>query len=241
MTGRVDLHCHCLPGVDDGVDTWEESLELLKGLLELGFEQVVATPHMRPGLFDTPRERLEETYHSALVRFQNSAELPRLSLSCEHFFDDVVFQRLRRGEGIPYPGGHAVLVEFLPHELPSGVDRMIAQVRQCGLTPVIAHPERYQVNWKGSDTLERLLDLGAVALLDLGAVVGKYGRQPQACAERLLEEGLYFAACSDAHHPRDLVAVAAGMRWVEHQRGTEELQGLLSDGPRDILAGTTQG
>jgi protein-tyrosine phosphatase len=103
---------------------------------------------------------------------------------------------------------------------------------------VVAHPERYRVLWEQPEILERLLDQGAVALLDVAALVGKYGRHPQRCAEVLLERGLYHAACSDAHRPLDVQQVALGLERVRALYGQEEIDALFLQGPLEILAGT---
>jgi protein-tyrosine phosphatase len=102
---------------------------------------------------------------------------------------------------------------------------------------VIAHPERYQAIWRSADVMEELVDAGAAALLDVAALVGKYGQRPQRTAEALLERGLYHAACSDAHRPSDMAAVRSGMRRVEQLYGNDELELLFREGPLALLSG----
>jgi protein-tyrosine phosphatase len=237
VSGFVDLHCHWIPGIDDGVSDVAESLTLLRGLAALGFERVIATPHMRPGLFDNDRPALLAAF--ALVEGQLAGEggLPARGLSSEHFFDEIVFQRLLDGQGVPYPGERAVLVEFRTSAFPPGLEQRLAQIRRHGLTPVIAHPERYQPVWQDPERLERLLDAGAVALLDVAALAGKYGAMPERCARALLERGLYHAACSDAHRPADLAPVGQGIAALRAEYGQAELDALLGSGPREILEG----
>lgn len=235
--GFIDLHCHWIPGVDDGAPTLEAGLDILRGLAALGFDEVVATPHMRPGLFDNTAAALRAAFAGAEARLAELPGLPARALSSEHFFDEVVFQRLCAGEGLPYPGGASVLLEFYESSFPPRVDQLLAQLRRRGLTPVVAHPERYRALWGEPEILERLLDLGAMALLDIAALVGKYGRRPQRCAELLLERGLYQAACSDAHRPGDVEEVARGIRRLRELYGDDEVVALLADGPRAILTG----
>jgi protein-tyrosine phosphatase len=237
MTGFVDLHCHWIPGVDDGVESLEDAVALLRSLAALGFERVVATPHMRPGMFDNTAGELREAFQRTQAELEPLAALPVRELSSEHFFDDIVFRRLLEGEGLPYPGGAAVLLEFYDSSFPPRVEQLLAQLRQRGLTPVIAHPERYRVIWDRPNVLDRLLDSGAVALLDVAALVGKYGRQPQRCAERLLESGSYHAACSDAHRVRDVAEVARGIELIRLRYGDAEVEALFRSGPLEILAG----
>lgn len=241
MSGFVDLHCHWVPGVDDGVSSAEDAAALLKGLNEIGFGRVIATPHMRPGLFDNTASSLRAAFERAQRELAEAAGLPERELSSEHFFDDVVFQRLLTGEGLPYPGGAAVLLEFYDSSFPPRVERLLGQLRERGLLPVIAHPERYRVIWERPSVLDRLLDSGAVALLDVAALVGKYGRQPQRCAERLLESESYHAACSDAHRLRDVPEVAKGIELVRRRYGDGEVDALFRRGPLEILAGTALG
>lgn len=240
MPGFVDLHCHWIPGVDDGARTLDESRRMLEGLSQLGFDAVVATPHMRPGLFDNTKARLTEAFDAAQRELAGEAALPERSLSCEHYFDDVVYARLLAGEALPYPGGAAALLEFYDNGFPGSLDRLLSQLRRHGMIPVIAHPERYRPLWTKPELLERLLDLGAVALLDVAAVVGKYGRRPQRFAREALERGAYHAACSDAHRPADLAQVRAGIEWIRQHYGREEVEALFDSGPREILDGTAR-
>jgi protein-tyrosine phosphatase len=237
MSGFVDLHCHWIPGVDDGAPNLGESRALLRGLAELGFEMVVGTPHMRPSLFDNSQSDLLAAFRAAELALGSESGLPRLAVSAEHYFDDLVFARLLAGEGLPYPGGRAVLLEFYEMDFPPSVAFRLADLRRKGLLPIVAHPERYPAIGRNVEALERLLDVGAAALLDIGALADRYGRGPRRVAESLLEKGLYHAACSDAHRHADVAAVAAGMRRVRKRWGDEELSLLFCDGPRALLAG----
>jgi protein-tyrosine phosphatase len=236
----VDLHCHWIPGVDDGVQTLDDAVALLRSLAQLGFGRVVATPHMRPGMFDNTAADLRAAFDRTQTELEAVGSLPMRDLASEHFFDDIVFQRLLSGQGLPYPGGAAVLLEFYDNNFPPRVDQLFSQLRRQGLTPVIAHPERYRVIWDRPSVLDRLLDAGAVALLDVAALVGKYGRQPQRCAERLLESESYHAACSDAHRVQDIEDVSRGIEVVRRRYGDAEVDALFHLGPLEILAGNAR-
>jgi protein-tyrosine phosphatase len=148
-----------------------------------------------------------------------------------------VFQRLLAGEGLPYPGGRAVLLEFYQIDFPPMVQHRMLDLRTRGLLPVIAHPVRYQCLWRSAEALEQLVDSGCAALLDVAALVGKYGKKTQDCAERLLDMGLYQAACSDAHRPSDIAEVASGIERLRELYGDGEVTFMLREGPQSILAG----
>ncbi len=240
--GYVDLHSHYVPQVDDGVRSVEDGLRLLQRLGEAGFETVVATPHMRPGMFDNDRARLETAFAGFEAAIApHAAKLPARALASEHWFDDVTFARLLSGAGLPYPGGRAVLVEMNPSAFPVRLPERLADLRRHGLVPIVAHPERYQPVWSDRDAVDALLDVGAALLLDVCALVGKYGSQPQRVAEKLLEEDAYEAACSDAHRPADVDDVVRSIARLEKLVGREETVRLLDLGPRRILAGEAGG
>jgi protein-tyrosine phosphatase len=235
---RCDLHCHYVPGVDDGVQTAEEGRELCRGLRALGFSTVVATPHMRPGMFDNDKLKLEAAFAEFTSTLGDVEGLPERGLAAEHFCDDVFFDRLERGGALPYPGGHAALVEFSTERLPLRLQEQFFRMQVRGIRPVIAHPERYAPIWKSTETLSELVERGALALLDVMALVGKYGRRPQRTAETLLEEDLYYAVCTDSHKPGDLDTVARGIDRLAELVGADYAEVLLAERPRQILNGT---
>lgn len=236
MRNFVDLHCHWVAGIDDGARSVEDSLAMLRGLHRIGFDLVMATPHMRPGMFDNTAGDLKAAFERMQPHL-TEAELPEVALSSEHYFDEIVFARLMEEKALPYPGGRAVLLEFYEIDFPPSIDHRLFDLKRRRLTPVIAHPERYRCIWRSPETLERLVDKGSGALLDTAALVGKYGRKVKRSAEELLERGLYHAACSDAHRPSDIEEVEKGMARIEKLYGAEEVDFLFREGPRALLEG----
>jgi protein-tyrosine phosphatase len=259
VRGFVDLHCHWVAAIDDGARTSEESLAMLRGLHQAGFDAVVATPHMRPGMFDNDRLAIERAFAAMQPVLAAAGDLPSVHLGSEHFFDDVVYGRLVRGEAVPYPrlprlplvplaaapreaGSPAtastrrpVLIEFGPAAFPARLQHRLFDLQRAQLVPVIAHPERYEPVWRDDACLDPLLDAGAHLLLDLCSLVGKYGRAPQRAAEKLLEDDAYEAACSDAHKPRDIETVVQAIERLHELVGSAEARRLLAEGPRAIL------
>jgi protein-tyrosine phosphatase len=237
MSGFIDLHCHYVPGIDDGANSAQDGVAMLRGLRGLGFARVLATPHTRPGMFDNTVATISAAFEQFKSHLPLGEPMPELSLSSEHYFDEVVFQRLLTGQGLPYPGGKAVLLEFYQIDFPPMIQHRLFDLRARGLLPVIAHPERYQCLWRSPEILETLVDSGSAALLDVASLIGKYGRKTQACAEELLERGLYHAACSDAHRPSDVPEVARGIERLSQLYGPEEVTFMLREGPTQLLAG----
>lgn len=239
MRGLVDLHCHYIPGVDDGVRTLEDSRALLEGLARIGFEKVVATPHIRTAMFENRKAPLEASY-AALTRELTGAALPQLGLAAEHYFDDIFWQLFQASEVLPYPGGNAALIEFSYDAIPLRIEHRFFEMNVKGIRPVLAHPERYSPLYQKTDPLDPLLDVGVLALLDVMSLTGKYGRSPKHAAERMLDEGVYYAACSDSHKPSDVAIVEEAIGILVDLVGEEEAHELFSTNPKRILDGTAE-
>lgn len=236
-SGFVDLHCHWVSGIDDGARSPSESGAILGGLSELGFTQVLATPHMRPGMFENSAQDLERAYCSCVAALDGKRPIIELGLSCEHYLDDVVLGRLLRGEGCPYPGGKAALVECPSADVFPWLGAPLRNLMRVGIRPVLAHPERLSPLWHDPERLQELIACGAAPLLDLASIAGRHGSRAQECAWALLELGLYDAACSDAHRPTDITHVAAGLNQLQARFGTATVEALLIDGPLALLRG----
>ncbi len=262
MQGFIDLHCHWVAAIDDGVRAPAAGVALLRGLRDIGFSVVVATPHMRPGMFDNDRASLTSAFEAMrgpLEEARAEGPLPHVHLASEHFFDDVVFERIRRGEGLPYPDlAPPALVVPGPAPPSPGARRtpkrgVLVRIRRrrgfpfprahnrffdlhrAGFIPVVAHPERYAPVWKDPAALHPFIEAGAHLLLDVCSLVGKYGRAAQKASERLLEDGAYAAACSDAHRPEDAATVGEAIERLRELAGSEGVTDLLCHGPRHIL------
>lgn len=239
MTGYVDLHSHYVPGVDDGVTSIEEGRELCLGLASLGFSRIVATPHMRTAMFDNRAPGLRQAFAEFEAATADTPGMPQTGLAAEHFCDDVVLSLLGSGEGLPYPGGHAALLEF-PAAFPLGIEQKFFELQVKGLRPVLAHPERYRPLFRDSEAVQRMRDMGVALQLDVMSLVGKYGRAPRRAAERMLEEQLYFLACSDCHRPGDVPTVGKAIERLRALAGQPEADRLLGDNPRSLLDGTAE-
>ncbi len=240
MSGFVDLHCHYLPAIDDGVKTAEEGIALARGLARIGYETVVATPHIRTAMFENRKADLERAFSEFAGHASDLEGMPTLGLGAEHHFDDIVWGLFQTDEAVLYPGGAAALVEFPERAIPMGVTDRFFRMMVKGIRPVLAHPERYQAFFKKSDDIDPLLDVGALPLLDLMSLTGKYGRKPKKAAERMVDEGVYYAACSDSHRPSDVEKVAKAIERLRKLIGDEEAEELLRDNPRRILEGRVE-
>lgn len=233
----IDLHCHYVPAVDDGVRTTEEGIALCRGLARLGYATLVATPHIRTAMFDNEPAALTQA-HAAFVHIaQALGEFPSLGLAAEHFCDDVFWARLERGDVLRYPGGHALLIELPAERFPLNLADGCFQMQLKGIRPVLAHPERYPPLFRSTEAIERLVDMGVLAQLDLMSLSERYGRAPRKAAERMLREGVYRLAATDCHKPEHVEIVADAISRLRALVGEAYAVRLLAEAPAAILAG----
>lgn len=238
--GFVDLHSHVLPGLDDGAESAEASLQMLKGLYGLGFRMVAATPHQRAGRFMPSRDEIRAAYRRTEEALRACGVGVDLALGAENMWDDVFYERMEADTIPSYDDGPAFLVEFPLGEVPAGASDALFQLRLRGKLPVLAHPERYGALASDPALADRLAETAAF-VVDLGAVGGFHGRREAKAARALLDRGAAHAAASDAHGPEDVRHASAGMAWIRKRLGEEALARLLQRAPERILRGEHPG
>ena len=232
----IDLHCHLLPGLDDGAPDLATSMEMLQSLVDLGFAEICATPHQRNGLFIPTAEAIAR----ALDEFQSEAKKHhpsvRIRLGAENFWDEILIERLRKRTVPCYDGRRAFLFEVNPTLAPPHLEEALFEIRLGGCLPVMAHPERYlsvQRDLKFAETMAKQ----AAMVVDLEALAGGHNRAETKTARKLVEDGIAHAVASDMHSPDTMDSVSDGIEWIRKHVGSAELTRLLEENPRRILGG----
>lgn len=237
LSNFVDIHCHLLAGLDDGPPALEDAVALVVALADLGFCEAHPTPHQKVGAWTPPAEQRERAHHE-LVAALEAAHCPvRLGRPAGENMWDSLF--LKRSEDLSFPkyvGEKAFLVEFSPLHLPPHLAERLFGYRLKGLLPVIAHVERYPEIAKKPESLERL-DGKAALLVNLSSLGGLGGWGQRRLAKRLVERGEVHALTSDAHGTADISFSQKGLEWLDKKLGSREIDRLLVDNPRAILAG----
>lgn len=192
--GFTDWHSHILPGVDDGVQTIEESLAILRLYEDLGVKDVWLTPHI---MEDMPNTVMHLRKRFAELRTAYAGRIG-LHLAAENMIDALFEERLSAGELLPLgEGGDHLLVETSYFNPPVGLDGILKRIGSKGYYPVLAHPERYV--YMGHEDYERLRRMGVKFQLNVPSLVGLYGPDVKSKAEWLLEDGYYHLVGTDTH------------------------------------------
>ncbi len=208
---RVDIHSHILSGVDDGAASIEETLAMLQGAKQAGFEAVIATPHLKR--IDADINRIREAYQSAKPLF--AAQGLDLYLGFECHYRLLLDWQPAALRPFCLGGGNVLLLEFPWNGLPLQWERSINELQKVGLEIVIAHPERYAPVQADQSIAVRMVQIGCELQLSAGSLTGGLFSKERACALGLLKAGLIHYLASDAHGAADYPAYA----WVNTKYG----------------------
>lgn len=238
----VDLHVHILPGVDDGAQSLEESLQMARMAAASGVEVMAVTPHCNiPGMFDnywdsSLKQRVEEL-QEAVKREGISLEL---CPGMEVFAMENLPELIRRKRLVSLNNGRYLLVEFAFEEPADWMGFWLDEVLKAGYTPLIAHPERYRCVMADPQNAYEWIRMGCALQVNKGSILGRFGRQEQRTAMLLLEHELAACVASDAHHTEfrttHMTEVA---EYLDEVFGEGCVQLLLEDNPRRILDSQT--
>lgn len=215
----TDIHCHLLPGVDDGSKSNEESLACLQVMHDAGFENVVCTPH-----YQYPRFPNEEP--DILRRFDNlkldyasirPKNVPNLIGVAGEYRVDTGFSARINDNRFLLIGGKYLLVEFSLHQQVIGLDEVMFDLQMKNYEIILAHPERYPYYSGTSSKLQHLKDMGINFQVNILSLSGFYGESPKRKAFEMIEKGwieflgtdmhntLYAQALIDATHDRKII------------------------------------
>lgn len=194
FNGFTDWHSHILPGIDDGIQTLEESLATLELFEANGIKKVWLTPHIMEDCPNTT-EQLRERFAYLLENYKGGIEL---KLSAENMLDSLFEKRLKCGDLLTIGDeGRHLLVETSYINPPFGMDGIIDDIKSKGLTPVLAHPERYR--YMADDDYHRLKEKGVLFQCNYVSLLGGYGEMVRKRLEWLLKQGYIDLTGSDIH------------------------------------------
>lgn len=235
----VDIHCHILPGVDDGATNMDEAMAMVRLAAESGVSRIVATPHFHGEEESLQMLPLVLSRLNALRREVKRQELPvsihpGVEILCTPQTPDLA----RQGKLPTIGNSRYILTEFFFDESLEYMELILDQLRRWGYHPVVAHPERYQAVQKRPRVMERWFAKGYILQLNKGSILGAFGTRAESTANELLKHGLAHVIASDAHHgdfrTTHMAAIAA---WGREYLGPEYTDILLRRNPLQILKG----
>ena len=204
---KVDLHSHLIPGIDDGSQSMEESLLLLKGMEKLGYEKVITTPHIMLDAY----KNTSETIRNGLKTLQESAAKEGIEIeieaAAEYYLDDGFEELLKKGDILTIKGKY-LLFETSYFAKPMQLEEMIFSITSAGYIPLMAHPERYRYVKDLLKEYGRFKELGVMFQVNLNSFGRHYGKDAKYKANFLRKEGMIDFLGSDVHHAKQVDTLA---------------------------------
>lgn len=240
----IDLHCHILPGVDDGPATLDEALAMARFCAADGITHVFATPHchrhvhwLRAEIIPHVREFNDAlAANDVAVTVLPGSEIQVInSNDYRREFETGVFCHL--GDGREF-----TLLEFSWNKIqfPNDAAALIRWIRSQNMTPIVAHPERYSYFWTDVAPLESLVEAGAWVQITADSVLGNHGPAPQSAGREMLRRFPNAVLATDGHNMKRCSGLAAGFAWVEAEFGEARVADLKARAA-EVLNGARDG
>jgi tyrosine-protein phosphatase YwqE len=218
---KIDMHSHILPGIDDGSPNVETSIQLIQALQEIGYESFIATPHIYKELYPNTKN----TIYSALQQLEGALKKAGLNVqvtAAAEYMIDESFEKELDDNDLLLIGGNKMLVELSALSPPTNLYECFFKLQLRGITPIIAHPERYLFLYNNRQVFHEWVDRGYKLQVNILSTTGFYGGQVKDLAIYLLKEELVHYLGTDAHNLQQVEALKKSLK-------TKEMQKILSD------------
>ncbi len=199
----TDIHSHLIYGIDDGAKTPEDSFSLVSGLISIGFEGFIATPHTLEGVWDNTTEGIKSAHIKTQDALKSFPQL-RFDVATEYMMNTQLSDNVKSGNELMTLKDKIVLIEMSYLSAPVFLYELLFDIQNAGYKPLLAHPERYLFYHGQLAEYRRLKKVGCLFQLNLLSTTGYYGTGVLNCASELLTAGLIDYVGSDVHHENHL-------------------------------------
>ncbi len=205
----TDIHSHILPGIDDGSPNIETSLELIKGLMQLGIKQSIATPHIIGDMYRNNAQTINTALQLLKTTLKENNIDFKLHAAAEYMMDDYFIHLLETKTPLLTLKDNIVLTEFSYAEKPYNAKKMAFTLITEGYQPILAHPERYSYYHNNLKEYAELKDLGFLLQVNLLSLTGYYGKPVAKAANYIIKNNLASFTATDLHHDRHMQALSS--------------------------------
>ncbi len=213
---RIDVHSHVLPGIDDGAQTIEDSIDIIKGLSELGYKKIITTPHIMADYYpNTPKIIHEQLKIVRDQIAQNNINM-ELEAAAEYYLDEFFFQLIENKEELLLFGDNYLLFETGFMNKPYLLEEAIFMLKSLGINPILAHPERYTYIQSDPSLIQKLHALGVLFQVNMLSIAGYYSKAALKIVTKLQEEDKIHFIGSDCHNMKHL----SGLQSLKNSNST---------------------
>lgn len=209
---KADMHSHILHGIDDGAQTIEDSINIIKGLKALGYSKLLCTPHVMHDFYRNSTETIQSGLKTLKEELKNRSIDVSIEASAEYYFDEELTKRVKSRDIITFGEEKYLLFEFSYFNEHQGIFDGITDMIQAGYTPVLAHPERYPYYVMEPEKFDQLKGMGLKFQLNLLSFAGHYGDSALHGAHYLIDKGYVDFIGTDTHRVEHLEGLQKALK-----------------------------
>ena len=205
-TFGTDIHCHLIPGIDDGSPDMESSINMIKKYVELGYQKIITTPHIMCDYYKNTPEIILKGLENVRNELQKQNINIDISAAAEYNLDDGLEVLIAKKQLLTFGDNH-VLFELPFMNEPQNFQETVFNLQMAGYKPVLAHPERYSYWYNNFEKYDELKSRGVLLQLNLLSLAGHYSPQTKKVAERMVEADLIDVVGTDCHRLEHLITI----------------------------------
>ena len=197
----VDIHSHLLPGLDDGVDSFEQAIEIIKGFEALGYKKLITTPHIMPDFYRNSETDIRKKLEELKIHIREEGIDVEVLPAAEYYLDESLLAKVQdeNYELLTF-GNNYLLFETAFMNEPFYLKEFVFAAKARGINPVMAHPERYAYMHTNPELIDDLLDRGVLLQVNINSFTGYYSKDVKKSAEKLIDKGTVHFLGSDCHN-----------------------------------------
>ena len=196
---RTDMHAHLIPGIDDGAENMDKSIELIKGMIDLGYQKLITTPHIQGDFYKNSPQNILPGLDQVRRELKRQNLSVTLEAAAEYLIDDQFEDKYKSGPLMTF-GNNYLLIEFSYFNEHPTWKRFLFDLQIDGYNIVLAHPERYSYWFRSFNKFEELKDRGILFQVNLISLTGYYSMEVKKMAEKFIDAGMIDFAGSDMHN-----------------------------------------
>lgn len=236
MEHFMDMHCHCLPGIDDGAKNMDESLQMLKQAYADGIRGVIATPHYHHRRGHAPKEVILEKVKQVQEAIKESCPDMTIYPGNELHYSSSLPERIADEEVCTMAGSRYVLIEFSPEVEYKDMRNALRRVQTQGVWPILAHIERYFCLVKKPELAIELADMEVYLQVNADGVLGNYGRKEKSMIKKLFAKGYIDFVATDAHDTeRRVQKLSEAAAYITKKFGEEAAERCFCTNPQKVV------
>ena len=214
---EVDFHSHLIPGLDDGVDSFEESIEIIKALHDLGYQKIITTPHINTEMFNNTPTLIQNGRDQLKKEVEKEGINIKIEAAAEYYINYDFLTNISKSPLLTLDNKY-LLIEFSFYNPPTAIENIIFELQSTGYNLILVHPERYLFWFNDLQKFRNIHNRDVYFQLNIPSFANHYGRGPKKLAEKLVKHQLVDFLGSDAHNMKHIQALKAAFKNKKFQQ-----------------------